>query len=405
MKRKILIILLTSFVSAQSINSNVNSYKTNVVIRPSNDSLEIITYVEIYNKNLQFLKKDIFFESSFDFNISIISKNGSKLAEKSFSDTIAVENFSQTVSISNPKLIIDSFVIPNEEFSINFSLKDLDTKLVGKKQTKISKKDLPSGKYSKIFKPIFVTDKPGEWKFDSNKYPTKINEVVAKENFIEFYQYVSMNEGGHLVDFSIISDKTNVWNKSFTQKNKDDFVQIVRVPIKDIDTSDLRLKIQVSKNGNITSKSFPFEVKNDFMMLSSVKNVSMALEQMNYILTTEERKELRGLKNSQKEKFFKKIWAKRDPDVTTKENELMIEYYKRVAFAEKNFSRGASGGWKSDMGMIYMLFGKPDDISKSMNPQQSYNFETWYYFQINEEFIFIDEYGFGNYRLRTPFLY
>jgi len=146
-------------------------------------------------------------------------------------------------------------------------------------------------------------------------------------------------------------------------------------------------------------------VKNDFMMLSSVKNVSMALEQMNYILTTEERKELRGLKNSQKEKFFKKIWAKRDPDVTTKENELMIEYYKRVAFAEKNFSRGASGGWKSDMGMIYMLFGKPDDISKSMNPQQSYNFETWYYFQINEEFIFIDEYGFGNYRLRTPFLY
>ena len=87
MKRNILIILLTAFVSAQSINSNVNSYKTNVVIRPSNDSLEIVTYVEIYNKNLQFLKKDIFFESSFDFNISIISKNGSKLAEKSFSDT------------------------------------------------------------------------------------------------------------------------------------------------------------------------------------------------------------------------------------------------------------------------------------------------------------------------------
>ena len=158
MKRNILIILLTAFVSAQSINSNVNSYKTNVVIRPSNDSLEIVTYVEIYNKNLQFLKKDILFESSFDFNISIISKNGSKLAEKSFSDTIAVENFSQTVSISNPKLIIDSFVIPNEEFSVNFSLKDLDTKLVGKKQTKISKKDLPSGKYSKIFKPIFVTE-------------------------------------------------------------------------------------------------------------------------------------------------------------------------------------------------------------------------------------------------------
>ena len=120
MKKNILFILLTALLSAQSINSNVNSYKTNVVVRPSNDNLEVITYVEIYNRNLQFLKNDAFFESSFDFNISIISKDGSKLAEKSFSDTISVENFSQTVSISNPKLIIDSFEIPNAEFSVNF---------------------------------------------------------------------------------------------------------------------------------------------------------------------------------------------------------------------------------------------------------------------------------------------
>ena len=57
MKKNILFILLTALLSAQSINSNVNSYKTNVVVRPSNDNLEVITYVEIYNRNLQFLKK------------------------------------------------------------------------------------------------------------------------------------------------------------------------------------------------------------------------------------------------------------------------------------------------------------------------------------------------------------
>lgn len=405
MKKNILFILFTAFLSAQSINSNVNSFKANVVIRPSNDNIEVITYVEIFNRNLQFLKNDIFFESSYDLSISIISKDGSKLAEKSFSDTISVENFSQTVSTISPKLVIDSFVIPNEEFSVNFTLKDLDTKLVGKKQRKISKKDLPSGKYSKIFKPIFIKNKPGEWKFDRDKYPTNINEVIVKENFIEFYQYISTDGNRHSIDFSLISNKENVWNESFVQEVDGEFYKLIKVPVKDIDTSNLRLKIQVSKNGNVTSKSFPFELKNDFLMLSSVKNLSSALDQMNYILTVEERKELRGLKNSQKEKFFKKAWAKRDPDVTTKENELMIEYYKRVAFAEQNFSRGTSGGWRSDMGMIYILFGRPDDISKSMNSQQSYNFQTWYYYKINEEFLFIDDNGFGDFRLRTPFLY
>ncbi len=405
MKKNILFILFTAFLSAQSINSNVNSFKANVVIRPSNDNLEVITYVEIFNRNLQFLKNDIFFESSYDLSISIISKDGSKLAEKSLSDTISVENFSQTVSTISPKLVIDSFVIPNEEFSVNFTLKDLDTKLVGKKQRKISKKDLPSGKYSKIFKPIFIKNKPGDWKFDRDKYPTDINEVVVKENFIEFYQYISTDGNRHSIDFSLISNKENVWNESFVQEVDGEFYKLIKIPVKDIDTSNLRLKIQVSKNGNVTSKSFPFELKNDFLMLSSVKNLSSALDQMNYILTVEERKELRGLKNSQKEKFFKKAWAKRDPDVTTKENELMVEYYKRVAFAEQNFSRGTSGGWRSDMGMIYILFGRPDDISKSMNSQQSYNFQTWYYYKINEEFLFIDDNGFGDFRLRTPFLY
>tara|TARA_B100000927_G_C16117317_1_gene329710 strand:- start:94 stop:519 length:426 start_codon:yes stop_codon:yes gene_type:complete len=141
------------------------------------------------------------------------------------------------------------------------------------------------------------------------------------------------------------------------------------------------------------------------MLLSSVKNISKALDQMNYILSTEERRKLKKLKSSEKEDFFKKAWAKRDPDVTTKENELMVEYYKRVSFAEENFSRGTSGGWRSDMGMIYILFGRPDDISRSLNPQQNMNYERWFYFNINEEFIFVDDFGFGDYRLRTPFLY
>ena len=141
------------------------------------------------------------------------------------------------------------------------------------------------------------------------------------------------------------------------------------------------------------------------MIFDGIDNIDTALLQMSYILTSEEKKELKNLKQSEKEKFFRKVWAKRDPVVQTKINELMEEYYTRVSFAEENFSRGTSGGWKSDMGMVYILFGKPDDMVRSMNMQGSYNYETWYYFQINEEFTFIDEYGFGDYRLRTPLLY
>ena len=406
MKNNVIIIILTTFIAAQGINSNINSFKTNVVLRPFDDKIEVITYVEIFNKNLQFLKKDIYFESSYDLNISLISEDGSKIEDKSFQESIEVDNFSKTVSIINPKLIIAKFIIPFQEFDVNFSLKDMDTKLIGKKQKRFTKKNLPSGKYSKIFDPIFVKNKKGNWEFEPNKYPLNIKKIEVKNNTLEFYQYFSLNKGDYFVDVSLISDKKTIWNKSFKDKSDKTYgYKFLQIPVDNIDKSDLRLKIQVSQQDNISSKSFPIELKNDYLMLSSIKDVSSALDQMNYILNIEERKELRNLKGSEKEKFFKKVWAKRDPDVTTKDNELMIEYYKRVAFAEENFSRGVSGGWKSDMGMIYILFGKPDDILKSMNPQQSYNYEKWYYFQINEEFSFIDEFGFGDYRLRTPFMY
>ena len=127
MKKNILILLFTTLVGAQGINSNINSFKTNVVLRPSENNIEVIAFVEIFNRNLQFLKKDTNFESSYDLNISLISENGSKIDEKSFSETIVVENFSQTVSRANPILITTSFIIPLQEFNVNFSLKDMDT--------------------------------------------------------------------------------------------------------------------------------------------------------------------------------------------------------------------------------------------------------------------------------------
>ena len=98
MKKNILIILFASIIGAQGINSNINSYKTNVILRPSDENIEVIAFVEIFNRNLQFLKKDIYFESAYDLSISLISKDGSKIDEQSFSESIIVENFSKTVS-------------------------------------------------------------------------------------------------------------------------------------------------------------------------------------------------------------------------------------------------------------------------------------------------------------------
>ena len=357
------------------------------------------------NNALQFLKKDGVFEAQYEASIAILDKDKEKQSSELFSDTITTKKFADTTSKVKRKIITTAFVLPVDSYTVTSSLKDLDIKLSAKKDQEIDLKSLIGSASFKIYDPIFVKEEKGSWGFGLNKFPTDSRRVIPLNDTISLYQYVVLNPGKYSVTMSVISDKKVQWEDSINATADDGVIgHLVNIPIKDISKRDLSLKVVVSQNNNTSSKSFPFKIKNA-MIFDGIDNIDTALLQMSYILTSEEKKELKNLKQSEKEKFFRKVWAKRDPVVQTKINELMEEYYSRVGFAEENFSRGTSGGWKSDMGMVYILFGKPDDMVRSMNMQGSYNYETWYYFQINEEFTFIDEYGFGDYRLRTPLLY
>jgi len=95
------------------------------------------------------------------------------------------------------------------------------------------------------------------------------------------------------------------------------------------------------------------------------------------------------------------FWDKKKPNPRTDDNPILIEYYRRIDYATKNF-KGLGEGWRSDMGMVYIIFGTPSNIDKHPFDQDTKPYEIWEYFDINKEFVFIDNTGFGDYRLITP---
>ena len=46
MKKNIITILFLSIIGAQGINSNINSFNTNVVLRPTENNIEVITTIK-----------------------------------------------------------------------------------------------------------------------------------------------------------------------------------------------------------------------------------------------------------------------------------------------------------------------------------------------------------------------
>jgi len=399
-------LILLGVVYTQNLNQNIDQFKINSFVRPvAKDSIEVLSFLEISNNALQFLKKDGVFEAQYEAGITILDSDNEKQSSELISDTITAKKFADTTSKVNRKIITTAFVLPLDSYTVTSSLKDLDIKLSGKKEQKIDLKSLINNASFKIYDPIFIKESKGLWGFGLNEFPIDSRRVIPTNDTISLYQYIVLNPGEYTLTISVISDRKVQWKDSINASADSDVIgHLINIPLKGVDKRDLSIKVSVTQNNNTSSRAFPFKVKNT-MIFDGIDNIDTALVQMSYILTSDEKKELKNLKQSEKEKFFRKVWAKRDPVAQTKVNELMVEYYTRVGFAEENFSRGTSGGWKSDMGMVYILFGKPDDMVRSMNMQGSYNYETWYYFKINEEITFIDEYGFGDYRLRTPILY
>jgi hypothetical protein len=59
-------------------------------------------------------------------------------------------------------------------------------------------------------------------------------------------------------------------------------------------------------------------------------------------------------------------------------------------------------GWRSDRGMVYITLGPPNNIDRHPFDYDAKPYEIWEYYDMNQQFIFVDETGFGDYRLTTP---
>jgi GWxTD domain-containing protein len=133
-----------------------------------------------------------------------------------------------------------------------------------------------------------------------------------------------------------------------------------------------------------------------------------------YIITAREKDVFLSLPTeSDRGQFIETFWKKRDPNPQTAENEFKLEYYRRIALANKFFGVGGIPGWRTDRGRLFILLGPPKEIERDLSPSGSILTisqgpkETWQYWGLpnpnlpyNLEFTFVDKFGTGNYMLQ-----
>jgi GWxTD domain-containing protein len=90
-----------------------------------------------------------------------------------------------------------------------------------------------------------------------------------------------------------------------------------------------------------------------------------------------------------------------DPNPSTNENEALRDYLNRIRSANARFREDGRAGWLSDRGMALVGLGEPDNIVQSANldPNARNRTETWVYTGLRLTLLFIDQTGFGRWRL------
>ncbi|MEE8336101.1 MAG: GWxTD domain-containing protein [Candidatus Neomarinimicrobiota bacterium] len=367
------------------------------------DSVRLLTYVSVPYDALQFLKEKEKYYSNFETFISLKNADGDQLSSRSWIKEVSAEDYLTTISKKYKIIHFHEFLIPPGKYNIVSEIIDKD---INKSLLKEINLDITRYNQKVVLnKPFFIDYLAGYWGFKEDELPLLTNRL--QESTLRTSVFVSgrVVPGTFVLNVSVDGNRDSVmWGKDFQMSSESGiFMQRVIIP-KEITLKGFRKKITVKilQNGKNYIKTLDFSI-NKPGFTSSIQNIPMAIKQMRYIFKDDERKVLLSAKNKEEqETLFLEFWNKKDPTPNTLKNELMDEYFNRVNYSNNNF-KSHQPGWRTDFGMIYILFGPPDDIEVSSNPSRRIYIKRWHYYKINQIYEFVDENGFGDYRLTNPF--
>ena len=410
---KFFLIVFSIFsLSAQTIRSpmdrkkdiirdfNFNNY---VISDIQNDSLRVLSYVSIPNASLQFLKENDKFISNYEITITLKNDDDELIGRKNWSNKILTNSYLESISKEISTLHFHEFKIPSGKYSITSELADIETR---ESKIKLKKIELDAKSKVEIYSMFIIDSLDGFWGLNQNELPLFNNIFPSQSDFITFFVSGKIEPGNFNLDISITNaGRDKIWDNSIDiNSKKNSFVKRILLP-KDVLSSGLRkmITVNISQNKFKDKKTLIFASKRAGIA-SSIGSMDQAIASMRYILQDKEWKEFKKANKDDRELIFLDYWSKKDPTPKTKENELQNEYFKRVEFANANF-KGYKEGWDSQMGMIYILFGRPDDVEEYNDPIGRYYQQRWHYYKVNKFFDFVDENGFGQYKLTTPFFH
>jgi GWxTD domain-containing protein len=358
---------------------------------------------------LSFVKRGDLYDASYELTISVLDSLGSLVNERTWTEEIKGIPFDRSVSPSAVSLTQRSLTLAPGSYALQVMIRDRESNVIRSvtRQGRIADFATPQFMLSDILLLSRVSTQGEKQSIVPNVSPNVGLIADAFHVYLEVYNRMQVDSAAFVI--GVLDKKEDEVLRLDTvlalQPGRN--TRILRVPHTSLPLGDYRLVIQARRLPlssdapalALTSRMFIVRWQG---MPRSVQDIDLAIAQLRYIAQEGEMSELEDAETpEEKQKRFLEFWKKRDPNPNTPRNERMEQFYARVEYANKNFKHYLDG-WRTDMGMVYIIFGPPNNVDRHPFELGSKPYEVWSYYDLNYSFVFVDQTGFGDYRLETP---
>lgn len=360
--------------------------------------------IEVPYSNIQFVKSGNLYKGEYSVDLRFMDENKSNIIDEIIWDEkVQLNNFEQTLSSSAIMVSLKSTLLVPGNYHLSCYIQDKDSKKSAKVEFNPVIRSFTDSLdisdiilVSHIIQNVngtsivpniskIVTSQTKELPFYLEIYSDKDREVFLEYSINELQSNRNFN---NMISKKLSAGKNFIFER-FSNMNflLGEYELVVK--IKDENWTDIKRRGKKFKSAYAD-------------LPASIMNLDKAVDQMIYITSTPQ---LDSIQNAttfeEKLNRFLKFWELKDPTPGSPNNEAMNEYYRRVKYSNTHF-KSYFEGWKSDMGWIYIMLGPPDYVGRHPMDLDSKPYEVWEYYDIRRSFTFVDETGFGHYRLVNP---
>lgn len=364
--------------------------------RGGRDRVEV--YFSVTNRALQFVKaKRGGYEASADLSVILLEDGSSQVAGDTQRLRLRANKYEETTCVDSVRTGVMSFPAHAGDFKLVVALVDRDTNMRSSVEARFNVPEietLPSLSDIRF-------EEPGT-RGRSRVYPNVRRSYTGDLDSIPFYFEVYA-EDKHLpliIEYRVMeADKGMAYRDTVIVSEPGEARLEADIPADSISNGYFNLVVGfLDQKGKYEAKrAKAFEVRSQFFYWG--KDVESAIDLLAYIASGGFIESFEKADPETRKTLWDEFWRKKDPTPETPRNEFYEEHVRRFEFANERFRTAHTQGWKTDRGRIYIVYGPPDQVETYPYDMDRDPTEVWQYNKLGRRFVFVDETGFGDYRL------